>query len=183
MPEEAVSDEELMQAVAQGNLDAFEQLFLRYQSAAWSVAYRFTGDAAEAEDLVSDSFLRILDAAERYKPTASFRTYFYRILTRRCIDFTRKKRPIATDNLPPVLASGYSQSEAVVHQEHNQHIQNALEQLSEKHRLVVVLRYFEGFSNIAIAEMFQSSPKSIERMLARARKHLKPLLQSLLEED
>ena len=45
------SDEELMQSVRDGDLDAFEQLVLRHQAKAWRVAYRFTGDAAEAEDL------------------------------------------------------------------------------------------------------------------------------------
>ena len=48
-----------------GDLAAFEQLVLRYQAEAWRVAYRFTGDAAEAEDLAQDAFLRILDAADQ----------------------------------------------------------------------------------------------------------------------
>lgn len=172
-----------MSAVAEGDLEAFEQLFLRYQAAAWSVAYRYCGDAAEAEDLVSDTFFRILDAAARYRPTATFRTYFYRVLTRRCIDFARKKRPQPTDTLPPVHAPGLSQAESAIQRERNQLIQDALEQLSQKHRLVIVLRYFEGLSNIVIAEILQTSPKSIERMLARARKRLEPLLHSLLEEE
>lgn len=51
-----------MLAAGEGELAVFEQLVLRYQNGAWWVAYRFTGDAPEAEDLAQESFLRIPDA-------------------------------------------------------------------------------------------------------------------------
>jgi RNA polymerase sigma-70 factor (ECF subfamily) len=65
-------DEDLMLRVRAGELDAFEQIVLRHQAEAWRVAYRFTGDAAEAEDIAQEAFLRILDAAPRYQATATF---------------------------------------------------------------------------------------------------------------
>ena len=86
-----------MLAVAEGDLDAFERIVLRHEAEAWRVAYRFTGDAAEAEDLAQDAFLKILEATSRYKPTAAFRTYLYRVLTRLCIDHGRKKRPFLAE--------------------------------------------------------------------------------------
>jgi RNA polymerase sigma-70 factor (ECF subfamily) len=77
-----------MQAVAGGDLDSFEEIVLRYRQYAWRIAYRFLGDAMESEDVAQESFLKILEAAPRYRPTATFRTYFYRTLTRLCIDLT-----------------------------------------------------------------------------------------------
>jgi RNA polymerase sigma-70 factor, ECF subfamily len=101
-----LSDETLMLAVRDGDLHAFDQLVLRHQSAAWSVTYRFLNAADEVEGMVQEAFLRILDAASRYKPTASFRTYFYGVLTGLCIHHTHKERPIPNGELPDIPSPG-----------------------------------------------------------------------------
>ena len=170
-----------MMAVARGDLDALGELVVRHRSAAWSVAYRYVGDADEAEDLVQEAFLRILDAAGRYRPTASFRTYLYRVLTRLCIDHTRKKRPLFTDRLPDAAAPGPSQSERIAHRELDVAVRAALDALPPKYRMVIVLRYFEGLDGAAIAKATETTPKAVERLLARAREGLAPLLQHLRE--
>lgn len=101
-------DEELMLAVAEGDLGAFEQIVLRHQNSAWSAAYRFLGDHAEAEDVAQEVFLKILGAAPRYRPTASFRTYLYRVVTRLCLDWARKARPVVANNLADTAADDHS---------------------------------------------------------------------------
>ena len=98
------SDEELMQAMADGDLDAFQQIILRHQQIAWSLAYRFIGDSAAAQDIVQEAFLKILESAPRYRPLAKFRTYLYRILTRICIDYSRKKKPIFVDFISDIVS-------------------------------------------------------------------------------
>ncbi|MFH1998727.1 MAG: sigma-70 family RNA polymerase sigma factor [Planctomycetota bacterium] len=89
-----------MKKVQGGDLDAFERIVLRHQAGAWRTAFRFTGDASEAEDLAQETFLHILDVVDRYRPAADFRTYFFRVLTRLCLDHHRGKRPIPADPLP-----------------------------------------------------------------------------------
>lgn len=177
------SDEVLMQAVGQGDPYAFDQLVLRHQSAAWGVAYRFLGDADEAEDMVQEAFLRVLDAADRYRPTASFRTYLYRVLTRLCIDHKRKFHPIPTDKLPDTPAPGPTQVQHIERAETESAIQKALEALPHKYRMVIVLRYFEGLNGAQIADAMKTSPKGVERLLARARQSLEPLLRPFREEN
>lgn len=177
------SDEELMLSVRDGDLQAFDQLVLRHQSAAWGVAYRFLGDADEAEEMVQEAFLRILDAADRYRSTASFRTYFYRVLTRLCIDHKRNLRPIPTDKLPDTPAPGPTQGQHIECIETDLAIQKALDALSPKYRMVILLRYFEGLSGAEIAEAMKTTPKGVERLLARARQSLEPLLRPFREEN
>jgi len=63
------------------------------------IACRFIGDRAEAEDIAQKAFFKLLEAAPRYRPTAGFRTYLYRIVIRLCIDYTRKKRPILSEDI------------------------------------------------------------------------------------
>ena len=175
------SDEELMLAAGQGDLDAFEQIVLRHQGEAWRVAYRFTGDAAEAEDLAQNAFLKILDAAGQYKPTATLRTYFYRVLTRLCIDHRRKKRPGLADPFPNMPDTTPSPSVQADRAERDALIQAALNSLPADYRMVVVLRYFEGLSGAEIAEAMDRSVKAVERLLARAKSSLEPQLRHLLE--
>jgi RNA polymerase sigma-70 factor (ECF subfamily) len=175
------SDEELMLSVREGDLDAFEQIVLRHQVEAWRVAYRFTGDAAEAEDLAQNAFLKILDAAPRYKPTATFRTYFYRVLTRLCLDYRRKKRPILAEPSPNAADGSPSPSVQASQAERETLIQAALDALPADYRMAVVLRYFEGLDGVEMAQAMGRSTKAVERLLSRARAALEPQLRHLLE--
>ncbi|MDI6451528.1 RNA polymerase sigma factor [Anaerobaca lacustris] len=176
------SDEDLMLAVRDGNLDAFEALVLRHQGEAWRVAYWFIGDAAEAEDLAQEAFLKILDAARRYRVDATFRTYLVRVLTHLCLDHRRKKRPIcgelpsnATDDEPsPPQQAGRAERDA--------RIQAALDALPADYRMVIVLRYFEGLSANETAHVMGRSVKAVEHLGARAKAILEPRLRGLLED-
>jgi RNA polymerase sigma-70 factor (ECF subfamily) len=176
------SDEDLMLAVAEGDLDAFEQIVLRHRADAWRVAYRFTGDAAEAEDLAQEAFLRILDAAGRYKPTATFRTYLFRILNRLCIDHARRKRPTVTDSLPQRPDGAPSAIQRLSDGERDAAIRAALDKLPPAQRMAVVLRYFQGLSVAEIAEAMDTSVKAVEGLLARARERLESVLAELMED-
>ncbi len=175
-------DKELMLEVRDGDLQAFEQLVLRHQAQAWRVAYWYTGDADEAEDLAQNAFLKVLDAAPRYKPTATFRTYFFRILTRLCIDHKRKKRPILTETLPDSADDSINPSRQASQAERDILIQAALDALPADYRMVIVLRYFEGLSGAEMAAVMGRSVKAVERLLARAKAMLKPHLKKLFEE-
>jgi len=174
-------DEEIMLAVGRGDLDAFEQIVLRHQAEVWRVAYRFVGDAAEAEDLAQEAFLRILDAAGRYKPTATLRTYLYRVLTRLCLDHLRKKRPTPIDPLPQTADRLASPPRQVDLQERDDLIHTAMDALPADYRMAVVLRYFEGLSGTEMAVAMGRSEKAVERILSRARSAMEPQLKGLLD--
>lgn len=176
-----LSDNDLMSAVRGGDLQAFEQLILKYQASAWNTAYQFLGDTNEAQDLAQEAFLRIFVAANRYRPTASFQTYLYNVVTRLCIDYVRKKRPTYSkkpsavkDDKPPAV-------EQAAKKEMEKAIRRAIDLLPPKQRMAVVLRYFEGIRTRQIALAMGMSPKAIERALYRARKKLEPILENWLE--
>jgi RNA polymerase sigma-70 factor (ECF subfamily) len=171
-----------MLRIRDGDLDAFEQLVLRRQAGAWRVAYRFTGDAPEAEDLAQEAFLRILDAAPRYKPTAAFGAYFYRVLTRLCLDHRRKKRPILAEPFPDTPDNAHSPSQQASQAERERLIRAALDALPADYRMAVVLRYFEGLNGTKMADAMGRSVKAVERLLARARSALESRLKGLLDD-
>jgi RNA polymerase sigma-70 factor (ECF subfamily) len=176
------SSEQLMLAVAKGDMDAFDQLVLRHEKLAWGIAYRFLGDQHEAEDIAQEAFLRVLDAAGRYRPTAAFPTYLSRIVTRLCLDHAQKKRPLPTDSLTAVQDGNPSAMERMAVVDRDRAIRAALDRLPPAHRMAIVLRYFEGFDCRSVALAMDTTVKAVERLLARARATLEPLLTDLVKE-
>jgi RNA polymerase sigma-70 factor (ECF subfamily) len=174
------SDEELMSDVAHGDLSAFEQLVRRHQASAFNAAFRYLGNADEAEDVAQEAFLRILRAAHRYQPTAAFRTYLYRIVTRLCRDHRRKASPSSCPNPDAQPSQGPSPEACVVAGEERRAVQEALASLPVKQREAVILRYYERLSYAEIAEVMGASRKGVERLLARGRAALGTLLSGLL---
>lgn len=173
-------DEDLMLLVSQGDVDAFERLVLRHQQMAWRTAYRLVTDYQAAEDLAQEAFLKILEAADRYRPTAVFRSYLYRIVVRLCLDYLRKGRPFPSDNLLPI-DDWPSPEQQATDAEQAQAVQEAINSLPPKQRAAVVLRYYEGLSGREIAAAMETSLKAVERLLARARTTLEGLLGGFLQ--
>jgi len=173
------SDEQLMQAVAGGDLDAFNEIVLRYQQQAWRTAYRLLGDAMEAEDVAQESFLKILKSAPRYRPTASFRSYLYTIIYRLCLDTRKKNRPTLGDTIPDRPSPLPSAMENMVSRERGEEIRHALKSLPLNQRTAMVLKHDQGLSYAEIAQVMDTSPKSVEMLIRRARKNLHAKLSHL----
>jgi len=177
-----VSDDLLMQRVAAGDLQAFEQIVHRHHRSAWNIAARFLGDTEEARDVVQDAFLRILEAAPRYRPSERFRAYLLRIVGRLCLDRCRRKRPVLMHALPELADPAPSPAETVESAERAEAIRRAIHGLPHRQRLAILMRYYEhcGYGEIAIA--LGVSEKAAERLLARGRKTLEALLTKWIQE-
>lgn len=173
------TDEQLMQAVSGGDPMAFEELVRRYQSFAWKTAYRFIGDSMEAEDIAQETFFKILESAPRYRPTATFRTYFYRTLTRLCIDRTRRSRFASLEEVPDVAESSASLTDILIENERRTQIYTALASLPPKQRAVIILRHYEGLSYARIAQVLDVTPKAVEGLVSRARASLQAILSNI----
>ena len=176
MPEHGQADEHLLTAAGRGDTEAFAELVNRHQAWAWRLSFRFLGEKQNAEDVVQDAFLRLLQAAPRFRPRAAFRTYFYRIITRLCLDQARKKGPIVTDDLPEAPDPDPDPASKIMNHEMSAAVRAALDKLPVNQRMAVVLRYYDDLGYRDISETMQISPKAVERLLSRARTHLRTLL-------
>jgi len=169
------TDEDLMLAARRGDRDAFARLVERHQSRVWALASRFLQDRTEAEDVAQQAFLRILEAAPRYEPSARFTTYLYGVVKRLCMDHAEKRRPRVTDDLE-ATASAPSPADAAALQEQEDLVRRALARLPENQRMAVLLRHYEGLGYREIAGVLETTEKAVERLLARARDSLEGLL-------
>ncbi|MFW8602256.1 RNA polymerase sigma factor [Desulfobacterota bacterium M19] len=172
-------DARLMARAAGGDVEAFGGLVRRHQNTAWRIAYRFLGDSAEAEDIVQEAFLRIWEAAPRYRPTAAFSSYLYRVVVRLCIDNARKKRPMPVDNIVVADTASPGPAAALIRREREALIRQTLNALSARQRMAVILKYYEGLSYGEIAQALTTTTKAVERLLGRAREALKRQLSNV----
>jgi len=171
-----VSDQQLMQAVGSGNHEAFGEIVRRYQTWAWRIAYRFLGHDEDAADVVQEAFLRLLDASGRYQPSANFTTYFYRIITRLCLDRAKKMQPLYVETTPDSPDPQLGVLEEMLRQETGASVRAALDSLPPNQRMAILLHYFEEPNYSEIASALETTPKSVERLLARGRQHLRAIL-------
>ena len=89
---EGTLSEDLMARAAKGDNSAFEALVKRHQRAVLTLIYRFMGNRTKAEDLAQEVFIRVWQAAGRYKPTAKFSTWIYRITANLCLNELKSAR-------------------------------------------------------------------------------------------
>ena len=169
-----------MCAAAEGDMAAFEQLVLRHQEGAVNVAFRLLSDFHRAQDAAQEAFVRLLESAPRYRPTASFRTFFYRILTRLCIDQYRRRTAQPSDMLDAVANGADPPPEALARSESARRVQEAVARLPKRQRIALILQHYEGMSYRETAEIMNSSPRAVDALLVRAKRSLRKALRDML---
>jgi RNA polymerase sigma-70 factor, ECF subfamily len=151
------ADRAVLVRLAEGELDALEDLYDRYKTMAYSIAYRITNDATLAEDVVQDAFLGAWRNAARYvEGRGSVKTWLLAIVHHRAIDAVRRRRPTAElpdIDLPPpdalTLPDLWPDVSAVLDAET---VRGALGALSDVQREAIELAYFGGLTQQEIAE-------------------------------
>jgi RNA polymerase sigma-70 factor, ECF subfamily len=167
------TDEELMASVATGDRWAFGVLVERYQGIIWRAAWRYTGNTEDARDICQTVFLKLYEAGSRYKISATFKTYIFRITNNTCIDHYRKKRPEAANDPVEVADSSPLPDEMLEERTRDRGLRFSILQLPERQRRAVVLRYDADLRVKEIAATMGITQKAVERLLAHAREALR----------
>lgn len=174
------SDESLMALIRQGSHQAFSILVRRHTDRFYAAAFRMTGRASEAEDLVQEAFMKIWQKPDVWKDDkgAKFTTWFYRILVNQNIDRMRKNQKLASDDsILPFIADGRSgpEEDAIVNEEQRR-IETAIAVLPERQRTALNLCFYEGLSNAEAAGIMGVKIKALESLLIRAKTGLREYL-------
>jgi RNA polymerase sigma-70 factor, ECF subfamily len=156
-----LADEEVMQLVRGGDPRAFEVLYDRHASAAFSLAYRIVGQSGRAEDVTQEAFISIWRSRQRYEPLrGSVRTWVLGIVHNRAVDVVR--RNIGHDRRRAGIEAieehreGPDRTDLMAAQrEDARTVQDAMSHLPEDQRKTIELAYFGGFSHSEIAELLQ----------------------------
>ena len=188
-------DRELVARWKAGDPGAFEELVRRHESRVYRFLMRMLGDAAEAEDVAQETFLRVYKFAGRYRPESPFTTWLYRIATNLSIEeLRRRKRWARLAAFGKLTGAGFGTGggdgtvvpkiqEDLIRQELTAKVRAAIHTLPPKYRFPVVLRDIQGLSYQEVADVTQLPLNTVRTRLNRGRLMLKEKLRPYLEES
>jgi len=193
---DSANDRELVRRAKAGELAAFEELTGQHERAVYSLALRILRQPQDAEDVTQQTFLSAIENLAAFREDASFATWLLRIATHAALKIIRKRRGLDTVSLDqatepqgddgliphPEFIADWRESPAqlVQRQETRRLIEQALDQLDEKHRLVFLLRDVEGLSVKETAAELGLSEANVKVRLLRARLELRERLTQVL---
>lgn len=167
-------DGELVERVRHGDAAAFDMLVERHMARAFSVGYRLLGNREDAEDLVQESFLAVLERIATFERGREFAPWFYRIVVNRGLNARKSVARRATADLPAEVTSpGPSPLRMAEQSELATRLREAMAELPERQRDVVRLFELEGFTSLEIAEMLGISDGTVRWHLHEARERLR----------
>ena len=190
-------DGELVGRARDGDDEAFRILFERYHRRAYALAFGMVHNPDDALDVVQDAFIKAHRYLDKFEGTSSFYTWFYRIVMNLAIDHIRRKKRTrhvdfndALDHegvgdgsvdeslLPHIL--GQNPGKSLARKQIREQVNTALDELSDNHRAVLVMREFEGLSYQEMAEVMNCSKGTIMSRLFHARRNMQRRLVELM---
>ncbi len=188
-------DTELVEAARGGDLQAFDELMQRYHGRIYALLYHMTSNKEDAEDLLQEVFLKAYQSLPKFRGQSSFYTWVYRIGVNRAINFVKKRKRKSALSLDHVdlglerdpafveLASGNTPLHQTNLNELQKKLNTALQTLSDKHRIVVVMHDIQGIPHNEIAESLDCSPGTVRSRLFYARQQLQAELSDLMSHE
>ena len=185
------SEVRLLDAAAAGDREARRELFESYRESAYQVAYRVTGRAEDALDVVQDSFIAAFDKLDRFQRESGFKTWLLRIVTNRALDLLRARKvrlavPVdGDDDGGPQLAARETDDAAAPSMERRelaQQLEQAVESLPADQRAVFALYAGGEMTYGQIAEALGVPIGTVMSRLYHARRRLREALPDLSPE-
>ncbi len=178
----APADRELVGRVQQGDAEAFDLLVRRHLPRARVMARRLMADPDDADDLVQEAFLRVLDRIGSFDPSRPFEPWFSRLLVNLGLDVKRKQAVRRTEPHDVEAAPGPDRPDHDVERsELARSFQQALRRLPERQRVIVTLFEIDGLSTREVASMLRVSQVTVRWHLHQARRTLREALKSWTE--
>ncbi len=152
-----------------GDMQAFAQIYQRFGAACFQLALRILGQRQQAEDVVQEVFLKMIDTIGSYRGDAPFGAWLKRMAANTCIDQLRRQRHLSDADADVLLARTAS---AEADASGSIDIESLLARLPPRARAIVILHELEGYTHAELAAMFGHSESYSKSTLARALKRL-----------
>jgi len=176
----SLSDEELASSAKQGDLDAFTSLYRRY----FSVVYKrvcYVVPEADVEDVTQEIFIALLRSIKGFQGKALFRTWFRTLTTRQIAEYYRNKsRKDGNLSLRLEAIEGLQDHGFHENAESRIWVRNALNELPEQYREIILMRFAEDLSFNEIAKLLNRHPEGMKSLFRRA---ISALSEKLEEND
>lgn len=185
-----MQETELIKRLVLGDEHAFRELVHTYQDRVYNTALGLLQNAADAEDITQEVFVKVFQSIGQYREEAQLSTWIYRITTTQSLDLLRKKgRKKRTgflvnlfekkNDIPdfhhPGIAAEQKENAAILFK--------AIRSLPEQQKTAFILQKTEGLSQREIADIMNASESAVESLLQRAKTNLRKQLEGLLNEQ
>ncbi len=182
-----MTEQELVARAKAGDDEAFAQLMRDNEKRIYNLTLRMTGNPEDAMDLAQEAFLNAWRGLKFFKGDSAFSTWVYRLASNACIDHLRRNKrrqdinlPMPTheedDSQPDIPDDRFRPEQELERQELRRAVAQGLEQLSDEHRQVLVMREINGLSYQEIADVLDLEAGTVKSRIARARISLRKIL-------
>lgn len=174
------SDEDIINLIKENNSKGIELLFKKYYKSLCSISNRYIRDENHAEDIVQELVLDIWNKRDKLNINSSLGSYLRRSAVNRSLNHIRSKRVVIVeeDQGMNVTFDNRDVQLQLEKEEMERFINDAIDELPEKCRLVFVMSRFDGLSYKEISEKLEISTKTVENQIYKALKHLKARLKT-----
>ena len=176
-----LSDDVLMELISKGDQRAFSQLYLRYQPRLVKYCARvLRDDIAQAADLVDEAMFDVWRSAENFAGRSKVSTWIYSITRNKMVSWLRKTSEMTLEDesiLDAMIDPAASPHEELALDDMKQQLLRLMDQLTEEHREVIRLTYFEDKSVKEVAIVLDISENTVKTRMFYARKRLAQLLE------
>lgn len=182
MNEDERSDQQLLEAHAMGDTEAFAVLVGRHKDRLWAVALRTMRNPEDAADALQEALISAFRSAHQFRGQSQVTTWLHRIVVNACLGRLRRNKVRAASPLPDdpdrtmPMPSAETPDDAVLRAELNARVETALGQINPEQRAALVLVDMAGYSVAEAAVMLGCAPGTIKSRCSRGRARLAPLL-------
>ncbi len=185
-------ESQLIEKVKKGERSAFDSLVDKYKEKAFALAFNMVGNYEDAKDVLQEAFVRAYVNIKDFRGDSNFYTWFYRILVNLCRDFLRRRATVKRVFVSPQMAEGEGERnievaderpnplETTLNEEVKQMIDEAIDLLPEKQRMVFILKHIQGLKLSEIAVMLNCRESTAKVHLFRAMRNLQKSLSPYL---
>jgi RNA polymerase sigma-70 factor (ECF subfamily) len=175
----------VLQRAKEGDKKAFEEIYQLYHRRIYNAVYGMLSDADDAQDVTQDVFIRLHDALPTLRADEAFSTYLYRIALNLCRDRARRKKRVRFQSMdtPRTDSEGEVEpmefpdlgklpEETIAGEELQRRVRQAVQNLSDDHKAVIVMHHFQGMEVNDIANILGVPTGTVKSRLARGRDQL-----------
>ncbi len=180
-PEE--DESELVRRISSGDKLSFEILFKRYYAELFRFCFHMTGSIEVSEDIVQDVFIKVWEGRRNLDPERSIKIYLYRSVRNQALNYLKRLRLERFSEITDDFGSGADGSNPgmdLYYLELEKIVQEAIQRLPKRCRLIFLLHRQNGLTYSEIAQILELSIKTVETQMGRALKILRKILTPYL---
>ncbi|MBN2406281.1 MAG: sigma-70 family RNA polymerase sigma factor [Elusimicrobia bacterium] len=191
-----IGDEALVEKARKGDKEAFTKIVERYEKKIYNLAFRISGNAEDASDILQETFMQLLKKIDTFKGESKFSTWLYRIATNTALMKKRKdkKRPSVSIDKPLLTSRGSEITrqlkddwaenpiDIVENKELKKVLNKAIDSMHPEYRIPLILRDINGLSNEEVSNILDVSVAAVKSRVHRARLYLRSELSGYFKE-